>query len=103
MAIGKSPLTHQVSHHITIETALLQLDFPAFLREGQRPAAKRHNAILRRVSTNAIALTNFGASANLKRPGGIPGLERTLYMAIHLVDTQHTCMAQQKPVNTSAP
>ena len=49
----------------TSETVLLQLNFPAFLRDSTRAAAPQREAIANRVSTNAIALTNFLASVNL--------------------------------------
>ena len=57
--------------HFTSETALLQLNFPAFLRDSTRAAAPQREAIANRVSTNAIALTNFLASVNLKIRHGV--------------------------------
>jgi hypothetical protein len=45
--------------------ALLQLDFPAFLREGTRAATPCGEAIGINVPTNVIALTGLGASGNL--------------------------------------
>ena len=48
-----------------IEAALLQLDFPAFLRERTRAATPCGEAIGIKVPTNAIALTSLAASGNL--------------------------------------
>jgi hypothetical protein len=47
------------------EAALLQLDFPAFLRERTRAATPCGEAIGINVPMNAIALTSLGASGNL--------------------------------------
>jgi hypothetical protein len=56
---------------LSLKAALLQLDFPAFLRESARAAAPRTKAIAKCGPTNAIALTDFLASAELKPVGGI--------------------------------
>ena len=50
-----------------LETALLQLDFPAFLRERTAVAAPRRETIGASVAANVIALTDFFASGNLGR------------------------------------
>jgi hypothetical protein len=47
------------------EAALLQLDFPAFLRERTRAATPCSKTIGVSVPTNVIALTSLGASGNL--------------------------------------
>jgi hypothetical protein len=53
-----------------LETALLQLDFPSFLRERTRAAKKPNETVAIHVPTNAIALASVGASCNLD--GGSP-------------------------------
>jgi hypothetical protein len=55
---------------LSLKAALLQLDFPAFLRESAWAAAPRSKAIAKRVPTNTIALTGFFTSAELG-PGGM--------------------------------
>jgi len=50
------------------KAALLQLDFPAFLRESARAAAPQGKAIAKRGPTNGIAFTDFLASAELHNP-----------------------------------
>jgi len=65
----------EVSHTTTVdqqslttalfETALFQLDFPAFLRERTRTATPCGEAIDINVTTNPIALTSLGARGNL--------------------------------------
>jgi hypothetical protein len=56
-----------VNHCSLLETALLQLDFPAFLRERTAVAAESREAIGESVAANVIALTDFFASGNLGR------------------------------------
>ena len=48
-----------------LETALLQIDFPAFLRERTGVAATRRETIGESVAANVIALTDFFASGKL--------------------------------------
>ena|SRR5712671_6845826 len=55
------------------EAALLQLDFPAFLRERTRATKRGAQAIGINVSANAIALTNLGARGNLINEAGKEG------------------------------
>ena len=50
-----------------METTLLQIDFPAFLRERTAVAAKSRETIGESVAENVIALTDFFASGNLGR------------------------------------
>jgi hypothetical protein len=50
------------------ETVLFQLHFPALLSESTRVAERRDEAIFTWVGTNAIARTDFSASANLCPP-----------------------------------
>ncbi len=80
---------------VTLETVLLQLNFPAFLRESTRTAAKHLAAVAHRASTNAIAIANLATRANLGSAGGVRG-------CICILSTsQHTCMIQPKPANAS--
>src|SRR5882757_881624 len=68
------------------KTALLQLDFPAFLRERTRATKTRGEAIAIRVPTNAIALTSFFATVNLS------GASRNYIMAIlSNIASKRTC------------
>jgi hypothetical protein len=53
---------------------LLQLNFPVFLRESARAAAPRTKAVATRTPTNAIAIANFAAIANLSRGGRVKGI-----------------------------
>jgi hypothetical protein len=63
----KNPYVKQLS----LKAALLQLNFPAFLRESARAAAPQTKAIAKRGPPNAIALTDFLASAELSPVGGM--------------------------------
>ena len=67
----------QIRYSTFLKAALLQLDFPSFLRERARTAAPRTKAIARRLPTNAIALTDLLANAELK-PGGRYGVRGIL-------------------------
>jgi hypothetical protein len=66
-----------------LKAVLLQLNFSAFLREGARAAAPRTKAIAKPGPTNAIAFTDFLASAELS-PVGRYVLEES-YPHMHLV------------------
>jgi hypothetical protein len=63
----KNPYVKQLS----LKAALLQLNFPAFLRESARAAAPQTKAIAKRGPPNAIAFTDFLASAELSPVGGM--------------------------------
>src|SRR6266446_5385703 len=77
-----------------LEAALLQLNFPAFLRENTWTAAPRGEAIVIRVPTNAIALTDFLTSAKLSS-GPVDGMGQRDHIRIGMLSTsQHTCMIQ---------
>jgi hypothetical protein len=67
-----------------LETVLLQLNFPVFLRESARAAAPRTKAVATCTPTNAIALAKFAAIANLSRGGRVKG---TVYMHFVNVST----------------
>jgi hypothetical protein len=56
---------------LSLKAALLQLNFPAFLRECARAAAPQSKAITKPGPTNAVALTDFLASAELSPVGGL--------------------------------
>lgn len=73
--------------HSFIKAALLQLDFPAFLRQRTRAATPRGEAIAIRVPTNPIAFTSFGTSVNLSGNGGPVGVNRK-----HLLKHRKTYM-----------
>jgi hypothetical protein len=56
---------------LSLKAVLLQLNFPAFLRESARVAPLRSKAIDTYGPTNSIALTDFLASAELSPVGGM--------------------------------
>ncbi len=69
-------VNQQTGHTTSVfEAALLQLDFPAFLRERTRAATPCGEAIGVNVPTNAIALTSLGASGNLINRRGVSDSE----------------------------
>ena len=72
------------------ETAFFQLHFPALLCESTRVAERRDEAIITMVGTNAIARTDFSASANLCPPDS----DQNSHYSISSVHPGRTCRTQ---------
>jgi hypothetical protein len=73
------------------KTALLQLDFPAFLRVRTWAATHHGEAVTTLVPTNAVALTNFHTTACL-RVAGQRGHMRKSQLSGSIA--RHTCLVQ---------